>query len=158
VDVDLDRRVLHVVESKGKSRFVPFRTDLARDLQDYREQRDRRAAVAAEAPFFVRADGRAFTVKRISDVLRAALRRLGLKPAAGRVGPRPYDLRHAFAVHRLSRWLRDGIDVHGRLPWLSAYMGHDDLLGTETYLTATPELLELASRRLRRRLRAAEPR
>ena len=30
-------------------------------------------------------------------------------------------------------------------------MGHDDILGTETYLTATPELLELAGIRLRRR-------
>jgi hypothetical protein len=30
-------------------------------------------------------------------------------------------------------------------------MGHDDILGTETYLTATPELLELAGNRLRRR-------
>jgi hypothetical protein len=30
-------------------------------------------------------------------------------------------------------------------------MGHIDILGTETYLTATPELLELAGSRLRRR-------
>ncbi len=30
-------------------------------------------------------------------------------------------------------------------------MGHDDILGTETYLTATPELLELAGNRLRNR-------
>jgi hypothetical protein len=32
-------------------------------------------------------------------------------------------------------------------------MGHDDLLGTQRYLTATPELLELASRRFAARLR-----
>jgi integrase/recombinase XerD len=38
------------------------------------------------------------------------------------------------------------------LPWLSAYMGHNDILGTETYLTATPQLLHLAARRLRTRL------
>jgi hypothetical protein len=31
-------------------------------------------------------------------------------------------------------------------------MGHDDILGTESYLTATPELLQLAARRLRKRL------
>ena len=30
-------------------------------------------------------------------------------------------------------------------------MGHDDLLGTEVYLSATPELLELAGTRFRRR-------
>jgi integrase len=75
----------------------------------------------------------------------------GLKPAGGRSGPRPYDLRHTFAVHRLQRWYRAGIDIHARLAWLSAYMGHDDILGTETYLTATPELLAVAARRLQRR-------
>jgi hypothetical protein len=30
-------------------------------------------------------------------------------------------------------------------------MGHDDILGTETYLNATPELLALAGDRFRRR-------
>ena len=60
-------------------------------------------------------------------------------------------MRHAFAVRRLSRWYREGVDLHARLPWLSAYMGHVDIIGTETYLTTTPELLELAGSRLRRR-------
>jgi hypothetical protein len=45
------------------------------------------------------------------------------------------------------------VDVHARFPWLSAYLGHDDIMGTEVYLRATSELLELASRRLRSRLR-----
>lgn len=73
------------------------------------------------------------------------------EPDHGRIGPRPYDFRHSFAVQRLSKWYRQGADLHSRLPWLSAYMGHDDILGTETYLTATPELLELAGSRLRSR-------
>ncbi|MBM4318897.1 MAG: integrase, partial [Deltaproteobacteria bacterium] len=63
----------------------------------------------------------------------------------------PYDLRHAFAVHRLTRWYREGADVHALLPWLSAYMGHYDLQGTETYLRATPELLAIASDRFHSR-------
>jgi integrase len=89
-------------------------------------------------------------VNTASDTLRTLFRQAGLKPAHGRVGPRPYDLRHAFAVHRLTRWYRQGIDLQAHLPWLSTYMGHLDILGTETYLTATPELLGLASRRFRR--------
>jgi integrase/recombinase XerD len=64
-------------------------------------------------------------------------------------------LRHAFAVQRLTRWYRQGVDLHARLPWLSAYMGHVDIVGTETYLNATPELLELAAHRLQRRYRKA---
>jgi hypothetical protein len=32
-------------------------------------------------------------------------------------------------------------------------MGHVDIIGTETYLNATPELLDLAANRLHRRYR-----
>jgi len=78
-----------------------------------------------------------------------------LKPERGRAGPRAYDLRHAFAVNRLSQWYSQGVDLHARLPWLSAYMGHVDIIGTETYLNATPELLALAGDRLRRRYKNA---
>ena len=45
---------------------------------------------------------------------------------------------------------QQGVDLHSRLPWLSAYLGHVNLLGTEKYLAATPELLSLAANRFRR--------
>jgi site-specific recombinase XerD len=150
-EVDLARRTLLVRESKGKTRVVPFGADLARELKRYRQVRTQVAK--ANSSFFVRPDGRACTTKLVSDTLRELLRRLGLKPPKGRVGLRPFDFRHAFAVHRLTRWYRAGVDLHARLPWLSAYMGHDDLLSTETYLTTTPELMQAASRRFAARLR-----
>jgi integrase len=111
-------------------------------------------AYAARSPddyFFVGANGRTLRAKTAGETLRRLFRKAGLKPARGRSGPRPYDLRHAFAVHRLSRWYRQGADLHERLSWPSAYMGHTDIVGTETYLNATPELLEVAGNRLRRR-------
>jgi len=154
-DVDLVRRVFIVHESKGKTRFVPFRADLARSLQCYRRERDRVAGVTADAALLVRPDGRPFTTLAASNAVRHLLRRIGIKPPKGRTGPRPYDLRHTFAVHRLTNWYRAGIDIHSRLPWLSAYLGHNDLLGTEVYLKATPELLGTASRRFEIRLRGA---
>ena len=91
-------------------------------------------------------------MKTASETVRRLLRAAGLKPPFGRVGPRPYDFRHTYAVHRLTRWYREGVDVNSRLPWLSAYMGHDDILGTESYLTATPELLAIASGRFEQHL------
>ena len=150
-DVDLARRTFLVRESKGKTRVVPFGADLARELARYKQVRSRVAN--ADGSFFVRPDGRSCTTQQVSDTLRQILRGLGLKPPHGRVGPRPFDFRHAFAVHRLTRWYRAGVDLHARLPWLSAYMGHDDLLSTETYLTTTPELMQAASRRFAARLR-----
>jgi site-specific recombinase XerD len=65
------------------------------------------------------------------------------------VGRRDYALLLMMSVY----WYGAGADLHARLPWLSAYMGHDDLLGTEVYLHATPALLRTASRRFANRLR-----
>ena len=106
---------------------------------------------APDEAFFVGVHKTRLPVKTAWGTLRGLFQKAGLKPDQGRVGPRPYDLRHAFAIHRLTRWSRQGVDLQARLPWLSAYMGHDDILGTETYLTATPELLGLAAHRFRRR-------
>jgi len=47
----------------------------------------------------------------------------------------------------------EGVDVHAKLPWLSAYLGHQNVLGTEVYLKATPQLLALASQRFEQRAR-----
>jgi site-specific recombinase XerD len=58
-----------------------------------------------------------------------------------------HDLRHAFAVHRLVSWYRQGADVQKLLPQLSTYLGHVDIASTQWYLTMTPELLSQASLR-----------
>jgi integrase/recombinase XerD len=149
-DLDERRCVLHVLGSKGRSRDVPFRADLERVLAHYLCQRAeliRARGRDTETALFVGRDGRSLNMIGTSWAIRRLLRRLGIKSESGRCGPRPYDLRHAFAVHRLTAWYRDGVDLHARLPWLSAYMGHLNVLGTEVYLHATPELLSMASDR-----------
>jgi len=157
-DVDLAKRVFFIRESKGKSRWVPFGSDLARKLRSYLRSRvsiARSSNPMATDAWFIRRDGRPLTVASASGAVRQLLRSEGLKPRAGRVGPRPYDMRHAYTVHRLTDWSRKGVDVHARLPWLSAYLGHDNALGTEHYMHATPELLRLASRRFEKRFHQA---
>jgi integrase/recombinase XerD len=152
-DLDLRRQVLFVAQSKGRSRWVPFHRSLAAALERYLRARRDFVGVdtAPDDRVFVGANRRALAASTAGGTFAKLYRSAGLKPEHGRVGPRPYDLRHTFAVHRLTRWYRQGVDLHGRLPWLSAYLGHVDILGTETYLTATPELLALAGDRFRRR-------
>lgn len=155
-DVDLYRRTLTVQRSKGRSRILPIRDDLVAELQQYLPCRDEILAangVGASPAFFIRRNATALTLRAASDVLRRILRDLGLKPPRGRAGARPYEFRHAFAVHRLTEWAKEGVDVHAQLPMLSAYLGHLNVLGTEVYLKATPELLELASQRFERHAR-----
>ena len=154
-DVDFGQRCFFIRESKGKTRLVPFRDDLAPVLRDYLRERDRVVSSSDAGPFLVRPNGRAWPVKVASHAIRRLLRRCTLKPPCGRTGPRPYDLRHTFAVHRLTQWYRAGVDIHARLPWLSAYMGHDNILGTEVYLNATPELIAIAAERFERRFRGS---
>lgn len=64
--------------------------------------------------------------------------------------PRMHDLRHTFAIHRLTEWYRQGADVQKLLPHLSAYLGHCCLSSTQVYLSMTPELLQQASNRFER--------
>ena len=150
VDVDLRQAVLTVQRSKGRSRILAIRDDLVAELRQYLRYREEiLASSGAGDPMtlFIRRDGSALTLRAASDALRGLLRKLGLKPPRGRSGARPYEFRHAFAVHRLTAWSVEGVDVHAKLPWLSAYLGHQNLLGTEVYLKATPQLLQLASQR-----------
>ena len=63
-------------------------------------------------------------------------------------GPHIHSLRHGFAVQNLRRWAADGSDLAVMLPYLSAYMGHADLRGTQYYLRLTadayPDVVALA--------------
>lgn len=152
-DVDMREGVLFIETFKGRARWVPFHGTLSRELGRYLRERVTYAPASPDMRFFVGVNRRELPVQTAHRTLHGLFAKAGLKPGKGRVGPRPYDLRHAFAVQRLTRWYRQGADLHARLPWLSAYMGHVDIVGTETYLNATPELKELAARRLHRRYR-----
>lgn len=154
-DVDTRTGVLFVETFKGRARWVPFHRTLSRELDRYLAKRVEYAPSGPETRFFVGANQRRLPVSTAHGTIYGLFAKAGMKPEKGRVGPRPYDLRHAFAVQRLTRWYRQGVDLHARLPWLSAYMGHVDIVGTETYLNATPDLLQLAAHRLRRRYRKA---
>ena len=150
-DVDTRSAVLFVNTFKGRARWVPFHRSLSRELDRYLTARTAYAASDPDTRFFIGVNQRRLPVETAARTFRILFKLAGLKPEKGRVGARPYDLRHAFAVHRLSRWYADGVDLHARLPWLSTYMGHVDIVGTEAYLHTTPELLDLAGNRLRRR-------
>jgi integrase len=59
-----------------------------------------------------------------------------------------HDLRRTFAVTVLTGWYRDGDNIEVRLPALSTYLGHRDPRSTYWYLSAAPELLAYAARKL----------
>ena len=93
-------------------------------------------------------------------MLTDVLRRAGVKPARGAIGPRIHDLRHSMVSHRMRDWYKSGINPQSRLPYLATYLGHKDIRSTLVYLHITPELLQEAGERFRKNgvaaLQAAE--
>lgn len=149
-DVDLHERVLSIRDTKFfKSRQVPIGVDLCTALDRYRRQRTALPRPEAEhSAFFALPTGHAISLGRLEKVFRrlrvhAQVRR----PATDRWQPRLHDMRHAFAVNRLVAWYREGADVQACLPLLATYLGHLNVMGTQTYLTMTPALLAAASQR-----------
>ena len=55
-------------------------------------------------------------------------------------GPRLHDLRHTFCVKCFHRWAKQGLDLENLIPYLSAYLGHNDFKGTQVYLRLTAEM------------------
>jgi len=51
-------------------------------------------------------------------------------------------------MHTLIGWQRSEVEVAARMPALSDYLGHVNPAGTWWYLSAVPELMELAAERL----------
>ena len=78
-------------------------------------------------------------------------RQIGLRAPTDRRGPRIHDLRHRYAFKTILNWYRRGMDVEAHLPELTTYMGHGHVADTYWYISATPELLKLATQRLERR-------
>lgn len=75
---------------------------------------------------------------------------LGWVDRGGHGRPRVHDLRHSFAVRRLTLWHEQGGDLDQRMLALSTYMGHVKISYTYWCLTGTPELMSLAGARFER--------
>jgi integrase/recombinase XerD len=97
---------------------------------------------------FVGEAGRRLTVWAIRWTFNRLSRQIGLRAPTDRRGPRIHDLRHRLAVTTLLHWYRRGVDVEQRLPRLSTFLGHGHVTDTYWYLSAIPELMRLAAKRL----------
>jgi integrase/recombinase XerD len=149
-DVDLDAAVLTVRNTKFyKTRLVPFGEALSREIRTYLAKRSQAVySQNPDSPFLIFKDGTRLSYSAVNFAFRTLRAEAGIRRTDGsRYQPRLHDLRHSFAVHRLTKWYRDGADVQRLLPKLSTYLGHTHLSGTQVYLTMIPELLQAASAR-----------
>jgi integrase len=148
-DVDFEQGILTVRQTKfGKSRLIPIHPSTNEELHKYAQRRDTICPNPRTQSFFVSERGtrpRDWTAQRWFVILS---RQIGLRRPEDKRGPRIHDLRHRFAVKTLVNWYRAGEDVDQLMPVLATYLGHGHVADTYWYISATPELLELATRRL----------
>ena len=148
-DVDLSGSILTIRNTKfGKTRLVPVGPQLSRVLVQY--DRTRPKGRPADAPFFTTRTGGPVKPDTLQQNFRILCDRAGIRRTDTREQPRIHDLRHTFAVHRLTSWYQQGADVQRLLHHLSVYLGHVHLRHTQVYLSMTPELLREASQRFER--------
>lgn len=140
--VDWSDSLLTIRDTKFlKTRLVPFGPHLGLALRAYLRTRTQ----TAEGPFFTSRTGGRIAPQNLQRCFRRACLRANVRRTDScRFQPRLHDLRHTFAVHRLTAWYEQGADVQQLLPHLSTYLGHVGLEGTQCYLTMTPALLHAA--------------
>lgn len=138
-DVDVARDLLVIRQGKfGKDRLVPVAPSLGARLKDYLATQAR--ARRPNDPLFCAPDGGPFAPQTIDCSFRQLLWACRISHGGRGRGPRIHDFRHTFAVHRLLRWYREGVDLGVALPVLATYLGHVSLSGTQCYLRLTAEM------------------
>jgi integrase len=151
-DVDLDHGTLTIRAAKfNKSRLVPLHRSTIHALRRYAQRRDALVGAPRRAHFLVAQRGGRLWGPRVRTAFNKASRRIGLRKPDDSRGPRLHDFRHRFAVEALRRWYRRGKDVENLLPVLSTYLGHVNIQDTYWYLSACPELMSAAAKRLDKR-------
>lgn len=151
-DVDLAEGVITIRDAKfDRSRLVPLHSSVTDALGAYTVERDRLCPTAPSTTFFVSSVGTALHYGNVREAFNELATGIGVRTAT--IRPRIHDLRHSFAVRTLIEWHRGGVDIDGRMPVLSTYLGHICPSGTFWYLSAAPELMELVAARLDNRYR-----
>jgi integrase/recombinase XerD len=137
----------------GKSRELPLHPSAVTALGAYLCRDDRPRSRPPNTPaLFVSTAGTRLLYNNVQPTFHHLVGQAGLKPRSAACRPRIHDMRHGFAVRTILDSYRDGGDPGSRLGLLSTYLGHVDPGKTYWYLSAAPELLELAGERLEHHL------
>jgi integrase len=147
-DVDRAEGTITVRHAKwDKARLLPLHPNTTHALGDYLKLRVRLAPPGACTAVFISPAGNALLATNVESTFRILVATAGLQ-ARGPARPRMHDLRHSFIVNAVLDGYRRGEDVQARLAAISTYAGHVDPRYTYWYLSASPELMDIAGQRL----------
>jgi integrase len=144
-DIDLTEGIITVRKAKNDTqRLVPAAEELTRILRLYKNVSDR---FMGEDDFLFKGKGGGHRPSgTFSDAFGNLLKALKIKP------PRPqrphsrgaclHCIRHVFVLKSLLKSEAEGRPFIESVPFLSTYLGHKNLMGTDRYLNACHELYE----------------
>ena len=136
-DIDFKQGTLFIRDTKfKKERIVPMADTLTERCCIYADKVHKFNCV--DTFFFPSPFGGAYNAGTIYKLFRKVLWKAGISHSGK--GPRLHDIRHSFSVYCLKKWVLNEEDLTNLLPYLSAYLGHTDLRGTQHYLRLTADL------------------
>ena len=138
-DVDLERGRLFILESKGSKDRVVMMSD---EVLEYYRKYDARMKLLlpSRTMFFEYSEGRTYNSTSLDRIFKDV--RDKVFTHAKERQPVLYDFRHTYATHRLYMWMKEGKNLTAMVPYLSAYMGHGQLVDTYYYIHLVPGLFE----------------
>ena len=148
-DVDLAAGRLTVRFGKfGKTRELALHSSTVDALRRYQRLRHRLAPDTGIPAFFVSLAGTRLRYCNVHHAFRRLVLVAGLGARSTSCRPRIHDLRHSFAVRSMLDAYAAGEDGQTRLTLLSTWLGHVHPGSTYWYLSASPELMNAAGKRL----------
>lgn len=122
----------------GKSRLLPLHPTTMERLEQYVEQRCRRAGACEY--LFPSIQGRQLRPMTVRGVFQRVTRSLGITSRQGR-RPRIHDLRFHFTNQALMSCPGDHKGISRHMVAVTTYLGHSEMQGTYWYYEASPGLL-----------------
>ena len=136
-DIDLKQGTLFIRDTKfKKERIVPMAETLTMRCRQYAGKVH--GCRSFPTFFFPSPHGGSYSGRNIYKLFREVLWKAGISHSGK--GPRLHDVRHSHSIHCLKKWVLNKGDLTNLLPYLSAYLGHTDLRGTQHYLRLTADL------------------
>lgn len=127
---------LFIKESKGhKDRLIYMADDVCRLIKKYDSILEN--IYPGREYLFISPRGSKISSSAFNSYFQLVLHKSGIKSDTKQI--RPYDLRHAYAVHRINQWIYEGEDLNALFPYLSRHMGHNRFEDTSYYIHLTSE-------------------
>lgn len=140
-DIDFQTGEIFISRSKlNKDRIIVAALDVTEMLSRYQ---NRRSLFRRDNEFFfIHTNGAPITGEQLVDLFQKCWKEAN-PTLDSKLLPRvrPYDLRHRFASAVLQKWIDEGRNLYAMLPYLRAYMGHEEFRDTLYYVHILPEHL-----------------